>query len=281
MRQEDVVAYYDTCEFDYRLLWDLNHSLAMHMGYWDETTKSLRDALRRENEILAEMAHIKAGERVLDAGCGVGGSSIFLAKRYQCEVTGVTLSDKQVQTATENALAAGVSHIVRFEKMDYTATRFPDDHFDVIWGIESICHAQDKRDFIREAARILKPKGRLIIADGFAVSSPMTSQDAALMQRWLKGWGVEALETVHAFQQALISEGFQRAAFKNINAHIWPSVKRLYLYAQMLWFPFKLAEWLRLRSSLQTENIDAAYCQYKAFKKGLAEYGIFYAEKEG
>ena len=74
-----VVRYYERCETDYRWLWDLDRSLAMHVGIWDAHTRTLREALARQNEILAEHAAIGAGDRVLDAGCGVGGSAIFLA----------------------------------------------------------------------------------------------------------------------------------------------------------------------------------------------------------
>jgi tocopherol O-methyltransferase len=103
MRSDQIIYYYDSCETDYRLFWDLAYSQAMHAGYWDENTKTLRDALHRENEILAERAQIKPGEQVLDAGCGIGGSSLYLAQTHQCQVTGITLSAKQVETATKLA----------------------------------------------------------------------------------------------------------------------------------------------------------------------------------
>ena len=76
-KKSAIVEYYDTCEGDYRIFWDLDRSLAMHAGYWDSETKTLADALKRENEILAELAGVTSSDYVLDAGCGVGGSSIF------------------------------------------------------------------------------------------------------------------------------------------------------------------------------------------------------------
>ncbi len=144
MRKEQIIDYYDTCESDYRLLWDLDYSHAMHAGYWDESTRSLREALKRENEILAEIVGIKKGEHVLDAGCGVGGSAIFLAQTFECQVVGITLSEKQVQAACLKANQAGVKDRVTFKVMDYTCTDFPSESFDIIWGIESICHANNK-----------------------------------------------------------------------------------------------------------------------------------------
>lgn len=74
VRKEEIVHYYDTCEMNYKRWWNLDKSLAMHAGYWDETTKTLSEALSKENEVLAKIAGIKGSDRVLDAGCGVGGA---------------------------------------------------------------------------------------------------------------------------------------------------------------------------------------------------------------
>ncbi len=281
MNREQIIHYYETCENDYRLLWDLDYSHAMHAGYWDEQTKTLRDALRRENEILAKRAHIKEGERILDAGCGVGGSSIFLAQHYRCEVFGITLSQKQVQTAYLKAKAAHVQPLPVFQVMDYTCTNFPNHFFDVIWGIESICHTEDKSLFIKEAARLLKPTGRLIIADGFAMKDCYPPKERDSMERWLEGWGVKVLDTRQTFENHLQQQGFKNISFTNATAHIMPSSKRLYLYSWPTLMLSRLGECLGWRSKSQTKNLYSARYQYQTLKKGLWQYGIFYADKGG
>ena len=279
MQKEQIVHYYDTCEMDYRLLWDLDHSHAMHAGYWDNQTRSLRDALRRENEVLAEMARIKRGEFILDAGCGVGGSAIFLAQTYGCRVIGITLSPKQVQTAQNKALQEGVQEQVTFQTMDYTCTDFSSNTFDVVWGIESVCHTNNKRLFIKEAARVLKPGGRLIVADGFAKGAPSTLQGQAKMECWLKGWGVKALDQAKTFEAGLIIEGFENIRYHDITAHVLPSSRRLYWYSWPAIPLSKVGEWLGWRFPQQTANLHSARCQYQTLKRGLWQYGIFYAEK--
>jgi tocopherol O-methyltransferase len=280
MQKEQIVDYYDTCESDYRLLWDLDHSHAMHAGYWDSQTRSLREALRRENEVLAEIAAIKPADHVLDAGCGVGGSSIYLAQTYGCHVVGITLSAKQVQTATQKAAQVGVQDKTTFKVMDYTSTDFPSQTFDVVWGIESICHTMDKRLFIKEAARLLKPAGRLIVADGFAKQPPSNSQEEAQMRCWLNGWGVQALDQANNFESNLKIEGFEQIRFLDITAHVMPSSRRLYWYSWPAIPLSKMGEWLGLRLPSQTANLYSARCQYQTLKKGLWQYGIFYARKK-
>ena len=155
--RDAIIDYYDNCEVDYRLLWRLDRCLAMHYGYWDETTEGVSDALIRENQVLAQRAGIAGDDRVLDAGCGVGGSAIWLAQEIGCRVTGITLSEHQVAQSRKNAEQRGVSALTDFRVGDFTATDFDEAAFDVVWAVEAVCHAENKRDFVDEAYRILAP----------------------------------------------------------------------------------------------------------------------------
>jgi tocopherol O-methyltransferase len=278
-RKNTIIHYYDVCESDYRYLWDLDRSLAMHAGYWDETTKTLHDALIRENEILAECAKIVSTDHVLDAGCGVGGSSIFLAERYRCRVTGITLSQKQAEKGAQCAQMRHLANPPQFLVRDFCCTEFPNHLFDVVWALESMCHAENKQQFVKEAYRILKPGGRLVVADGFAGKKRYSSLEESLMSKWLRGWGVDALETTEAFESHLQHEGFHHIQFKDITTHVLPSSKRLFYISLPAIVLSKLGEWLRRRSKIQTANIRGAYYQYKTIKQNLWNYGIFFAEK--
>jgi cyclopropane fatty-acyl-phospholipid synthase-like methyltransferase len=279
MTKKDIIHYYDSCETDYRLVWDLEYSHAMHAGYWDDRTKTLRDALKRENEILAEKAYIKATDCVLDAGCGVGGSAFFLAQTIGCKVIGISLSQKQIDRARQTAQEGNMSPAPVFEVMDYTRTAFPSQSFDVVWGLESICHAENKQLFIQEAYRLLKPKGRLIIADGFIKAATPSLTDRQLMQRWLSGWGVQSLESIANFHSYLEEAGFHKIECEDITSHILPSSRRLFWYSLPAIPLSKLGEYFGWRTSSQTENFLAARCQYQALKKGLWHYCIFCSEK--
>lgn len=277
--KEQIVNYYDSAEIDYKLIWNLRESLALHFGYWDDKVKNFQQALERENEILAEMAHIKSSDVVLDAGCGVGGSSIFLAKKFGCKVIGITLSQKQADMATKNALQNGVAGNTEFIVMDFENMTFSDGKFDVVWGIESICHANSKKKFIEDSYRILKANGRLIIADGFATRDNLTDGEKNIMQKWLSGWGVNFLETKENFKAFSSKIGFQKTSLKDVTKNVMPSSKRLYKYSFPAMFFGKIAEFLKLRTKTQTGNIIAARYQHIALLNGLWRYGIFYAEK--
>lgn len=276
---ELVINYYDSCESDYRLFWNLDRSHALHAGYWDETTFSLADALERENVVLAKIADIKASDSVLDAGCGIGGSALFLSCHIGCSVVGITLSKNQADKATAFASKAKLKNPPAYFVMDYTNTNFGDASFDVVWGLESVCHAYDKKAFLHEAYRLLKPGGRLVIADGFESRSQYTEDERLQMSYWVQGWGVESLEYKQKFQQDLEEIGFQNIICRNATNNAMPSSKRLY----RIFFPAliysKLGQALGFRTKIQTNNIWGAYYQHRTLKKGLWDYLIFSAVK--
>ena len=275
--RDDIVAYFDGCEVDYRWIWDLDASLAMHMGHWDESTHTLRDALRRQNELLATTARITAADRVLDAGCGVGGSSVFLAETTGCRVVGLTLSRKQARSAAANAARRRVAERARFAVMDYTRTAFPAGSFDVVWALESVCYAPAFADFAREAARLLVPGGRLVLADGFATKEYYEPSEARLMARCFANWAVPALETPAVVARELAAAGFRDVAYTDTTAAVARSTRRLFRHA-LYGLPFgKVAELLGLRDRTQTGNIVGAYYAHRARMRGLVGYGLFSA----
>ena len=120
--KSDISRYYDLSEVHYRKTWDLDKSRSLHYGYWDDSVKNFHEALLNINKVLAEIAEIKEGENILDAGCGVGGSSLWLAKEKNCTVTGISLNKRQIDKANALANALGVHEKVSFEQKDYTNT---------------------------------------------------------------------------------------------------------------------------------------------------------------
>lgn len=275
-----IIEYYEKNEYDYRLLWDLDRSMALHMGFWDEKTKNFPHSLRRENEWLAERAKIIKTDRVLDAGCGVGGSSVYLAKNIGCQVTGITLSERQKELATENAQKNHCEQLANFLVMDYTHTIFPSESFDVVWAIESVCHAQDKRDFVNEAFRLLKKGGRLILADGFmSEKDSFTNEEMEITKKWLNGWGVNELEKPSIFQNYCKEAGFSEVHYQSAKDLIMPSALRLYYYSFPVFVCSKIGQLLGLRTQKQTDNVKSAYYQYIGLKRDLWTYGIVFAVK--
>ena len=109
---------------------------------------------------------------VLDVGCGIGGTSRHLAKALgpKSKVQGITLSPNQVQRATELAATQGVDN-ASFRVMNALEMEFPDDTFDLVWACESGEHMPDKKKYVEEMIRVLKPGGTIVIATWCQVRS--------------------------------------------------------------------------------------------------------------
>ena len=167
----DINRYYQDTAWDYKYLW-MGRTLAVHFGYYDQVAKKHADALLRMNEILAEKAKIQKTDKVLDAGCGVGGSVIWLAKNKNCFVTGINIIEQQLEEAKTNAKEAGVNKQVNFIKANYANVPVLSGSYDIFWALESIVHSPDKEAVVAEASRVLKVNGRIVIAEYMLRNSP-------------------------------------------------------------------------------------------------------------
>lgn len=87
--------------------------------------------------------------KVLDAGCGVGGGAMYIAKETGAKVTGITVSPKQVERARLGVKERGLDGMVEIIGCDYLRTPFEDRSFDVVYAIESACHAYPKQKFVK------------------------------------------------------------------------------------------------------------------------------------
>jgi tocopherol O-methyltransferase len=275
----DIVRYYDESYWDYRTSWLNPATLAIHYGYWDSETSSHNQALLRMNQALADAAGIGDECRILDAGCGVGGSAIWLAERYRARVTGITLSEAQVRLAGRNAVRRGVAERVNFQVMDFCATAFPNESFDAVWGIESICHALSKPAFLAEAFRLLRPGGCLVCADGYALRQHYSDAEWQCIETCLNGWQIPNLAVPAEFEGYLSVAGFRSIRFRDVTPHILPSSRRLRRIALVTYPMQRIMAWLGLRTAAQTGNFHTALNQQRIFGEGLGCYGIFTAHK--
>ncbi|MEI8572664.1 methyltransferase domain-containing protein [Methylomonas sp. LW13] len=278
--QADAAKHYDDCYNDYLVAWCNRDNLALHYGYWEEAKPyDQHQALLNKNQVLYENAGIQASDKVLDAGCGIGGSTIWMAKQHGNRVTGITISAKQADYARQHAKRHGVAELVDFEVADFCATPFPDASFDVVWALESSCHALKKGDFLREAWRVLKPGGRIVVCDGFVLQRQFNEQQWQAVVTCLNGWAVPNLCARDEFTGLLEQQGFQTIVCHDITAQTRASVEHMYKVAKRLKPVQTISQWLGLRSKAQTANYLVGLAQHQLFTEKLTEYCIFTAQK--
>ena len=263
----------------YIFLWGNKKNLAMHFGFWDENTRNLSDALINENRYIAEALDIKKSDKVLDAGCGVGGTAIWIAENYRANVTGVTITEKHISLSKKYANERGVSDLTKFELKDFCDTGFPSGSFDKIYGIESICYAVDKYDFLKEAFRLLRKGGKLIVCDGFLSDREFTKGEQKYYDDLCLGWALPSLAFQSEFHDDLNKAGFSNVRFLEANQKIHKSSEEMYKSSRLIHPVVTLMGKMHLTSKANVLAELACKAQYHMFEEGVGVYGIFTAQK--
>ncbi len=197
--KQKVAAHYDVITSYYRSFWGEH----LHHGYWIRGDESKEQAQEQLIEHLAGRAKLEEGWRVLDIGCGIGASSLYLTRKYHVRPIGITNSPAQVEMARTAAADAKVD--AEFLLMDAEAMHFAQP-FDVLWSIESISHYYDRKEFFRRAAQFLKPGGVFAFTDWFkrpGLSAAQTRKCIAPIERGM----LCELETMDEYESYLAASG--------------------------------------------------------------------------
>ncbi len=207
--KEKIRDHYDRVSSYYRNLWGEH----LHHGYWIRGNETKEKAQLQLIEHLAQVAGIKPGRRILDVGCGFGASSIFLARNYRAQATGITISRIQVEMANQAAARENVN--AKFLLMDAEAMKL-NHSFDVVWSVESIAHYPNKEKFFASAAALLTARGTLAILDWFKKENLNPSDSRKFIQPIEKGMLVE-LQTMGDYKTWMHSNRLQITASEVLN----------------------------------------------------------------
>ena len=122
---------------------------------------------RKATREMADMVNLYATARVLDVGCGLGGTARHLAEEYQCSVIGVDLTEEYVTAGTRLTELVGLTERVELRHASALDLPFEDDRFDIVWTQHVQMNIADKNRFFSEIARVLKPGGCFLFHDVF------------------------------------------------------------------------------------------------------------------
>ncbi|MFQ3585095.1 MAG: methyltransferase domain-containing protein [Cyanobacteriota bacterium] len=254
----------------------------IHLGHYGSPPQP-KDFLKAKVDFVHEMVRwagldqLPAGTRVLDVGCGIGGSSRILAQDYGFSVTGITISPQQVKRAQE-LTPTGLD--VQFLVEDALAMSFPDGSFDVVWSIEAGPHMPDKALFARELLRVLKPGGILVVADWNQRDDrqkPLNGWERLVMRQLLDQWSHPAFASIEGFAELLAATGWVEGEVITADwteptlpswlDSIWQGIRRPQGFLR-----FGLAGFLK-----SIREVPTLLLMRLAFGVGLCRFGMFRA----
>jgi MPBQ/MSBQ methyltransferase len=147
---------------------------------------------------------LPTGSRVLDVGCGIGGSARILARDYGLDVLGISISPAQIARAT--ALTPASLPRCRFQVMDALDLTLADGSFDAVWSVEACPHMPDKQRYADELLRVLRPGGRLAVADWNRrdpADGAMTRLERWVMRQLLEQWAHPEFASIASLRRNL------------------------------------------------------------------------------
>ena len=265
----------------------------IHLGYYGEDERkgpfyNGKDFIEAKYDFIDEMLKFAGADEgaspasVLDVGCGIGGTSRYLAKRFpDATVTGITISPGQQKRATDLATERGIGN-ARFELCDALDMKYPDNSFDLVWACESGEHMPDKKKYVEEMTRVLKPGGRLVIAtwcqrDEAASGKKFTSKERKTLDYLYGEWTHPYFISIEEY--ARIMENTSQ--LETIKTDDWAE-QTIPAWRQSVWVgvwdPWPVIR----RPHLWWKVVRDAWClevMHRAFTNGLMEYGLMTARK--
>jgi ubiquinone/menaquinone biosynthesis C-methylase UbiE len=251
-------AYYDKLQWFYNVLARAaGGPNSLHFGLWWDDTHSIAEALTNGDEFIAQKLALTRDDVVLDAGCGVGASSIYLAQQHGCRVTGITVSSVQVRQANEHARRAGVDHLV------------------------SANYAVDKLDLLKELFRVLSPGGRYVSLDVHLKRDVRPGSEQTRYAQVMDGWGALAHERFDRFQELAAQAGFSITESGDIHRYTLKSSRLIWRQHLFSYGLVQLCYVLRMTGAELVRHHKASIAQKRLLcdEDNLITFGYLVADK--
>ena len=265
----------------------------IHLGYYN--AEEMEAGYKKKNfkqakfDFVDEMmklggisSSMDSNAKVLDVGCGVGGTSRYIAKQLgpNAEITGITLSPNQVKRATELAEEQGVPN-AKFTVMNALEMDFPDNSFDVVWACESGEHMPDKKAYINEMMRVLKPGGKFVMATWCQRDDrevPFSKKDERDLRFLYEEWTHPYFISIEAYKDLIDDTGLMN----EVTTADW-NEQTIASWRHSVWVGIYDPRGFIFKPTKYLKCVRDAYClerMHRAFDRGLMQYGMFAATKK-
>jgi SAM-dependent methyltransferase len=207
----------------------------MHFGFfrWGMNPFQREALLEQMNQEILCRLHLddesstRVPARILDMGCGLGATLRSFARRLpRVDLNGITLAPWQLERGRHLNRSCPEGGCISLTLGDYERTTFPTASFDAVYAIESSCyaHGANKSAFLQEAHRLLRPGGRIVVADGFLGRGKLRGPQKSIYRKVCECWVIDTLGEVDQFTRELERIGFQDIVVEQTQARVTPSV---------------------------------------------------------
>ncbi len=273
-----VASSYDSWTND-RLLENLwgEH---IHLGFY-EKPRIKKDFRKAKIDFVHQLVHwsgmdkLPKGSRVLDVGCGIGGSARILSDFYGFDVVGISISQAQIKRANELTTN---KDFCRFEVMNALDLKFEKGSFDGVWSVEAGPHISDKQGFADELLRVLRPGGVLAIADWNqrdVSNHPLDLFEKIIMNQLLTQWTHPEFSSIEGFTNNLLNSPYCGSSVETSN---WTKYT-IQSWNESIYEGFRRPSSilkLGFRSFLKAfREIPTILLMSWSFSRGLMKFGVF------
>ena len=273
---ENIRDFYDSSSD----LWEKTWGEHMHHGYYGADGQVEENHYQAQVDLIEELlgwGGIQKPVRILDMGCGIGGSSLHLARKYNAEVVGITLSPRQVARARERAAEAGLSDRVTFAVADALQPPFENRSFDLIWSLESGEHIPEKKKLVQTCHDLLAPGGCFLMATWCHRPVPPAVQlsEKELLERICSAYHLPSMVSIESYAALCREIGFesvQVADWSVAVAPFWNAVVKSVFRMQSL-TGLVQSGWSTIRGAL------AMTLMIRGYREGLIRFGLLQGRK--
>jgi tocopherol O-methyltransferase len=255
----------------------------MHHGFYGQGGTRQLNRRQAQIELIEEFlawGKVTQVENFVDVGCGIGGSTLYLAEKFGARGVGITLSPVQANRATERAAEQGLQERAEFKVADALNMPFRDGEFDLVWTLESGEHMPNKRQFLQECTRVLKPGGKLLMATWChrptdSVAGSLTPQEQKHLEDLYRVYClpyVISLPDYAAIANECGLENITTADWSTAVAPFWDQVIDSAITPSAIVGVLK-AGWKTVQGALALDLMKSG------FRRGLIRYGLLQATK--
>jgi ubiquinone/menaquinone biosynthesis C-methylase UbiE len=271
---EDLAQHYDKVS----KAWQIIMGERQHFGLYNNNQDSIDRASLNLVEGLLALSPPENNSSILDLGCGCGGTTFYLQKKYRAQVTGIGLGKEEIEIANNLCAEKKLNNKINFLQGDGQNNKLKSEQFNTVLMLESSVLIPDKKSLFEENFRVLKKGGTMLICDPFKLKRLSASEmykQGRHFETLQKSFGKSYTETLENYQSLLLDAGFSNIETKDISKAVSTSPRN--------WKSNALANEVEIKKHFSDEQyqnfLEACEVLHKLFENKVLGYIFIKAEK--